>query len=402
MRKKEGPDSAQDRRTTRREFIRDVGFAAAAVGALGTGAAKLLAQEEEAVGQKSAGKLLPRRTLGRSGAKISIIAGNESMSGVVQTRAIELGVNYWHKLNKCKTPEFELIKKHGREKHYLEACVEPKESVDANVDRLHRAIDKIGVDYIDFYKIHGVDNWSARAYEAANEAYHKVKEEGRVKHLCASFHKYEAARQALQQDDLEAIQIMFNPLSPKAALEVVGLAKQKNVGVIAMKPMAGGVKKWQGNEKLDAAVKKYLPDTKSVAQAVIKWSLAVPGVTAVAPACFNLQHLEENLAAALEPTLTQRERLGMEAFAAALSSDYCRGCGLCEQSCPRGIAVCDILRYEMYYTAYEQPRRARRLYRQLPSARRAQACDGCGECDRHCPYGLAVAHKLVEAGELLA
>ncbi len=399
---KDGSDSGEARTTSRREFIKDLGFAAAAVGAFGAGAGKLLAETDKGAGEKTAAKLLPRRTLGRSAAKISIIAGNESMRGAVQARALELGVNYWHKFNHCKPPEFELIKKHGREKHYLEACIDPKESVDANVDRLHRAIDKMGVDYIDFYKIHAVDNWSAGAYEAAKEAYHKVKEEGRVKHLCASFHKYDAARRTLEQDDLEAIQIMFNPLSPRAAREVIGLAKQKNVGVIAMKPMAGGGKKWEGNEKLHAAVKEYLPDNRSIAQAIIKWSLLVPGVTAVAPACFNLQHLEENLGAALQPRLTERERLGLQAFAGALSTDYCRSCGLCEEHCPRGIAVSDILRYEMYYRAYEQPGRARKLYRELPSERRAEACDGCGECDRHCPYGLAVAGKLAEAREILA
>ena len=80
----------------------------------------------------------------------------------------------------------------------------------------------------------------------------------------------------------------------------------------------------------------------------------------------------------------------------------CRMCGACERAHPGGIAVSDILRYSMYYSAYGKPQKARRLYADLPSTSRIYGEAGLGRYELSCPYGLPVASMLKEAQAQLA
>ena len=77
-------------------------------------------------------------------------------------------------------------------------------------------------------------------------------------------------------------------------------------------------------------------------------------------------------------------------------------CRQCVQTCPRGIPVSEILRYDLYLTCYKQPREARRLYRDLPREQRASACDNCGACEKTCRQKLPVMERLQAAHQRLA
>jgi predicted aldo/keto reductase-like oxidoreductase len=70
--------------------------------------------------------------------------------------------------------------------------------------------------------------------------------------------------------------------------------------------------------------------------------------------------------------------------------------------CPKQIEVADIFRFEMYYSAYGDPRKARRLYGELPSTQTAVECDACGSCEEICPHGLPIISKLRSAHTMLS
>jgi predicted aldo/keto reductase-like oxidoreductase len=77
---------------------------------------------------------------------------------------------------------------------------------------------------------------------------------------------------------------------------------------------------------------------------------------------------------------------------------YCRFCATCESSCPRGVAVADVMRYAMYFSYYGREKEATRLYGELPETATARACAGCrGPCDAACPFGRRVREGLIEA-----
>jgi len=373
---------------SRREFIRLAGLSA--LGApLFLHGGPLWSQEEG-----PAGPTLPRVPMGRlSQVRVARLIGNETMPTPVFERALELGVNYWHKFGNRR--HFDLIRQAGRDQHYIELCLDPKGSVEEICERFKRRLQRIGAEYADFYKSH--ISYPPKVLEV----YRRLKEEGLVRYLSASIHGWRPTREAIEQADLHQVQVAFNALAGPQVWEIVKRAQEKGVAVIAMKTMLGGPGKWAQRKDLKERLAPYLPDDGSIARALIKGVLSHPGVTGVVVVCATVGHLEENARAASEP-LTEAEARGLDILTAALTDQICRMCGACAEACPRGVATSDIIRYEMYATGYGEWDRARRLYRELPPERRAEGCDGCGLCEQACPYGLKVAARIAQAHRLLA
>ena len=145
----------------------------------------------------------------------------------------------------------------------------------------------------------------------------------------------------------------------------------------------------------------YFPDTEHVTKALIHWTLDVPGVSTIASSMKSFEMFRENIEAA-GGTTTAQEKEGIIRFSEAMNSHVCRMCGICEREDPGGVAVSDILRYSMYFTAYGDPNGARALYAALPSRSRVGTATNLDRYEKACPYGLPVAAKLREAHSLLA
>jgi predicted aldo/keto reductase-like oxidoreductase len=95
---------------------------------------------------------------------------------------------------------------------------------------------------------------------------------------------------------------------------------------------------------------------------------------------------------------TTLDQQALDRYAALYGSDYCRtGCSHCEPACPFGVPVASILRFEMYFSAYGDQKRAMHEYAGLE--RRADLCRDCAAepCSAACPHGLPVAAKLQAA-----
>ena len=82
--------------------------------------------------------------------------------------------------------------------------------------------------------------------------------------------------------------------------------------------------------------------------------------------------------------------------------DYCRLCETCVPTCPKGIPIPDVQRFRMYYKNYGHTQDAREYYAALNPARNASACDACGVCEASCPSGVAIINNLKDAHKLLA
>ena len=90
-------------------------------------------------------------------------------------------------------------------------------------------------------------------------------------------------------------------------------------------------------------------------------------------------------------------------YAEEMYDQYCRFCGECERYCPHGVAVADVNRFAMYFSGYGREKQAMRLYRALPAKRSAAACKACvGHCDSGCPFGRRVQTELVAAHRQLS
>jgi predicted aldo/keto reductase-like oxidoreductase len=387
---------------TRRSFLKY-----AANFALGAGIAHVAAADEaedSSTGgrertEEVRGRMVYRK-LGRTGIMISVIAGG-GMPAALYPRALELGINYWHKLGNWKPPE--ALISCPRESFYCDMVIDSLDEEKA-LQQFESGLAKSGLEMIDFFKVHSLYRGEAdiEGQPGVLRAFEKLKEEGKTRWLAVSQHSNvgEVLTACIESGRFDAIQLPYNPLRAEEVEKVLALAKTHDVGVLAMKPMMGGSAGWAQEGEWKDKLNAFFADNRSIAQALVRYCLAAEGMAAAIPLIRNSEQLEEVAAAVQEP-ITRAEAEGLAMFASA-GRATCRMCGRCEDVCPKGIALADIFRYQMYCRDYGDQEHAYHLYASLPSDRLAITCDGCRRCEAACPYGLPVASRLREAHAMLA
>ena len=389
---------------SRREFLARAAGAAVGVG-LGLGLAQagvrgVSTPAHAGEGADVRGEMRYRR-LGRSGVMVSVIAGG-GMPEALYPRAIEAGINYWHKLGNWRPPE--ALTSLRRDSFYCDMVIDHLEE-DKATEQFESGLEKSGLEMIDFFKVHSL----YRNPEAIEErpgvlkAFEKLKKQGKTRWLAISQHSNTGPviSACIESGLFDAIQISYNPALEEESRELLALAKAHDVGVIAMKGLMGGPDRWAAGGDWEKKVGPHLGDGHSIAQGLLRFALAAEGMTAVVPNLANFDQLSDALAAAARP-LTDKETAALTAFGGAVGASYCRMCGRCEGACPKGIRVAEIFRYQMYWRDYGEMEHASHLYAGLPAEESAVGCDDCGRCRGACPHGRQVPSLLREAHTMLA
>ena len=73
------------------------------------------------------------------------------------------------------------------------------------------------------------------------ETIQSFKEQGMIKHIGITAHKIGIAEECVKSGLYETMQFPFSYLSSQREIDLVNLCKEKNVGFIAMKGLAGGL-----------------------------------------------------------------------------------------------------------------------------------------------------------------
>jgi aryl-alcohol dehydrogenase-like predicted oxidoreductase len=237
------------------------------------GAASISEQWLELLASPSAlAKDIPRRTLGKTGLRVSLIGLGGSHMGEIKDeaealrlvdRAYDLGVNFYdsafsyanglseERYGRAFSPE-------KRKKVFLmtKSTARDKETAQKEMDESLR---RLRSDYIDLWQFHSIrtpeDVQRTFGPGGAMETAARALKEGKIRHLGMTGHANPAAHvEALKYaDHLETIQMVLNVIDsadtlPKSGLGpgksfeklVLGGAVQKGLGVLAMKTLAGG------------------------------------------------------------------------------------------------------------------------------------------------------------------
>ncbi len=105
------------------------------------------------------------------------------------------------------------------------------------------SLNNLKTDYIDLYQFHNIPSVQelekAMSAGGALEVFLEYKAKGLIKHIGITSHSLEVIEKALDYDVLETIQYPYNAVETQAS-EVFKKAHEKNLGIIAMKPFAGG------------------------------------------------------------------------------------------------------------------------------------------------------------------
>lgn len=229
-------------------------------------------------------------------------------------------------------------------------------------------------DSIDLYQLHNPD---AKGLEqilspgGALEALQEAKAAGKIGHIGITLHSRELFQKALDMDWVETIMFPYNFVETQAESEIAA-CKEKNIGFIDMKPLAGGA----------------IEDARLALRFVGK----NPAVTIVIPGMAELSELQENLAAAEDKSpWTEAEEAKVEEIRKTLGSQFCRRCNYCAP-CTVGIPIPSMFLMEGYLSRYGLADWARGRYEALPQT--ASACIECGACEPRCPYHLPIRQML--------
>jgi predicted aldo/keto reductase-like oxidoreductase len=358
------------------------------------------------------------RRLGRTNMKISEISlgGSPVPPEAIFRRAIEMGVNYVDTSSNYSNGNSERtigkILKEFPNKFYVATKIhagrQGYDSIEFLEKEFEGSLKRLNVDCVDILLIHGASTPEILANEDVLNLLEKFKKQGKTRFKGVSCHSspVEVLTDAVKSGNFDMITVAYSAFSGSLVKEdgvyedylrrsgieqLINLAKKHDVGVIAMKTMAGG-------NRQDLA--KYRKEGISLPQAKLKWVLENQDVTAALSELVTFDILEENLAASGSP-LTTKERMALIEHVTDFSSRYCRMCGQCAKKCPLKIAIPDILRYALYYTDHGKTTLAKSKYKNLPVEYRYNNCNLCGRCLKACPNKLPILQMLQSAHQIL-
>ena len=324
--------------------------------------------------------------LGKTGLEVSRIAFGgipiqrltESEAVRVVQRCIDLGVNLLDTANGYTTSEERIGKAiAGRRDQVIIATKTGARDRDGAMGHLELSLTRLGTDYIDLWQFHGVSTFEDLDHVlgpgGAMEAAQQAREAGKIRHIGITSHSLDVALKATASDRFETMQFPFNVVTSEPADELIPLARQRDVGFIAMKPMAGGML-----DNAEIAI-KYLLQFRDV--------VPDPGIETPA-------EIEEIVAIAdSESQLSPEERRQMERTRAELGTRFCRRCEYC-QPCPEGVPISLMMNLPSFHKRFPPDRFFGGWLAE--GVDEARNCVDCGECEEKCPYGLSIPEVIAQ------
>lgn len=252
---------------------------------------------------KDSGEPLPRRTLGRTGAELSVVGlGGLSLMGLTPDEcarlvagAMDRGLNYFDVAPTYARGEAERLMGHalkGRREGAFLACKTQKRDKAGARAELEASLAALGVDHFDLYQMHAImdvenDVDRALAPGGALEAFVEAREQGLVRFLGFSSHSVEAAVKAAESGNFDTILHPVNFVChhrngfDRPPLEA---AAKQGMGRLALKAMARTT--WPKGTKRDERPYRYCwyqpTDEPELAALALRWTLG-RGVTAALP-----------------------------------------------------------------------------------------------------------------------
>jgi predicted aldo/keto reductase-like oxidoreductase len=240
---------------------------------------------------------------------------------------------------------------------------------------LDTTLSRLGVEYVDIYQHHGIGPDTYDTIFGEGGAYEGMLEgvqAGKIRFPAFSSHDIPVAMRIMREGKFAAVQLPFNYVDDTAAEEAIPLAKELDMGFIAMKPFGGGL---LSNARLSI---KYLCQFENI--------VPDPGIE-------KLSEMEEIVGLLLEDkAITAEDLAEIARVKAELGDVWCHRCNYC-QPCPQGIPISSVLTVESSMRRFP-------LHQAIAmggrSVEAAKSCVECRECVDRCPYHLNIPELMKE------
>ncbi len=328
------------------------------------------------------------RTLGKTGLQVSRLG----FGGIPIQRIDREGTKQlMHELLRCGVNYIDTARGYTVSEEYLGYALEgirehfilatkgrglTKEAMAADVAT---SLKNLRTDYIDLYQFHNpsmAELDQILSPGGALEALTEAKQAGTVRHIGITAHSAEVFQRALTLPWVETIMFPYNIVENQGEA-CIQSCKEKNIGFICMKPLAGGA----------------IEDSSLS----IRYILQNDAVSVVIPGMADPRELEENLAAANNTSpLSSQEQEKVRVIRQSLGTQFCRRCNYCAP-CSAGISIPNVFVFDGYLSRYGLADWAKTRYAALEA--KASACIGCGQCESRCPYHLPIREMLKEVAQ---
>lgn len=221
-------------------------------------------------------------------------------------------------------------------------------------------------DYIDVYQFHCVNQcWKPGDGSGMYEAMLEAKKQGKIRHIGVTAHKIRVAFECVESGLYETMQFPFSYLASEEEVRLVRLCKEKQVGFIAMKGLAGGL-----IHRSEAAM-AYIGQFDNV--------LPIWGIQRETELKEWLSYMRET------PGMTEELSEYISRERQELSGEFCRGCGYC-MPCPAGIQINQCARMSLMLR--RAPSKAWLTPEMQAEMKKIENCLNCRQCTKKCPYEL--------------
>ena len=278
---------------------------------------------------------------------------NDDDAHAALNRAIDLGVNFLDTADVYGDGHSErligkLLKDRPNDEIFVATKagrrLDPHTAEGYNAENLtafvERSLGNLGVEALDLLQLHCPPTEAYRQDETFG-ALDGLQRAGKIKNYGVSVEKVEEARLALDHPGVKTVQIIFNVFRQKPAEEFFPLAEERNIGILARVPLASGL--LSGKMSADRAfdegdhrnfnrngeafdrgetfsgvdfetglraageLEELVPDGATLARFALRWILMHQAVSCAIPGGKNPSQVEDNVAAAGLPPLSDGE-----------------------------------------------------------------------------------------------
>ncbi|MDD2362721.1 MAG: aldo/keto reductase [Oscillospiraceae bacterium] len=340
---------------------------------------------------------------------------DENQSQKMIDLAYEKGVRYFdtaYVYHGGKSEVFigKALSKYDRSSYYLAtklALWDVKSKEDAR-RIFDEQLEKLGMDYIDFYLLHCLDKglWNKSVELGIPEYFENLKSEGKIKYLGFSFHdEYEVFKDIITYRPWDFCQIQLNymDINEQAGMKGYHLAESLGIPVIVMEPIKGGLLSNLPDD-IAAEFRRYNPNA-SISSWALRWVASLPHVKIILSGMSALEHVEDNLNTFEKPNPLNGEEQKIVLKVSEMMNrrvyNGCTGCAYC-MPCPQGVNIPYNFKIWNTYGIYKNKGSTHWTWNNgISENAKAGNCVSCGLCEDVCPQKLEIRKDLSRLKEEL-
>jgi len=389
----------------RRQFLSQTSFALASAGIVGLpGLAMVGAKKSGALlAGPAAGAAVIQRTLGRTGLKLPVVSMGvmNSNNPELIKQAYEAGVRLFdtalgYQQGRNERMVGDVVTRLGiRDKVIIQTKIPfprvPAGEIKAKfLADFAGCLERLQTKYVDILLIHqpSVDQMNNPEVQAALT---EIKQAKTAHFIGVSTHANQAGvlKNAADTGFYDVVLAGFNVTNAadgdfQAAIKA---AAAKNIGVIAMKTQTGGRAKNLG----------VLNQT-----AMLKWVLQHPDIATSIPGYTNSDQLAESFSVASGLELTADEKAWLADKNVQMALDFCKQCGTCLSTCPKGVDIPTLMRTHMYAANYGNFEHARATFDDIPEQASLGNCVDCDSCSARCANTVRIGERVADLKAMYA